>query len=172
MKVYIAGQVTGHPAYRQQFMAAEARLAGMGHSVMNPAWLYAYPEFCYDDYIAVSKAMLARCKGVLLLRHWRSSAGAKAERAWAEKKALSVFDEEAGEAACWGELSAIATEEALAREARCGPELADWLRDRCTECLAEINAEGTKKQRQAELKAALDAYANAYDELERRRKGR
>ena len=92
MKVYIAGKITGNIAYRQQFMAAETRLAEMGHSVMNPAWLYAYPEFGYEDYIAVSKAMLERCDAILLLPSWDHSPGAKKERALAEKRGIAVFD--------------------------------------------------------------------------------
>lgn len=96
MKVYIAGKITGYPAYRQRFAAAEARLAEMGFSVMNPAWLYAYPEFAHEDYIAVSKAMLERCDAALFLDNWEASGGAKAERVEAERRGMRVFDEREG----------------------------------------------------------------------------
>lgn len=111
MKVYIAGQITGNAGYRQQFMAAELQLAEMGHSVMNPAWICPYAEFEYADYIAVSKAMLARCEGILLLPHWEASRGAKDELKWAEAHGLKVFDaskDKTGVNGGWEELSRIA----------------------------------------------------------------
>ena len=170
MKIYIAGKITGYPNYRQHFMAAEWRLAEMGFSVMNPAWLYAYPAFERDDYLAVSRAMLERCDAVFLLPNWGGSAGVKAELRIAERRGMRVFDAESGEAGCWRELGEVAAKERQEREARLGPELADWLRDKLQETLDEINAPGCKKQRQAELVAALDAYGLVYDELDRRKK--
>ena len=116
MKVYIAGKVTGNIAYRQQFAAAEARLAEMGHSVMNPAWLCSYPEFEYKDYIAVSRAMLERCEGILLLPFWRQSAGARAELEWAREHGLAVFDASDDDTGCnggWAELIAIGMRQGL-----------------------------------------------------------
>ena len=169
MKVYIAGAITGHPCYRQQFMAAEWRLAEMGFSVMNPAWLCAYPAFEREDYLAVSRAMLERCDAVFLLPNWGGSAGVKSELRLAERRGMRVFDGETGEAGCWRELMQIAAKERQEREARLGPELADWLRDKLQETLDEINAPGCKKQRQAELVAALEAYGLVYDELDRRK---
>ena len=61
--------------YRQRFMAAERRLAEMGFSVMNPAWLCAYPAFEREDYLAVSRAMLERCEAVFLLRSFSCRTG-------------------------------------------------------------------------------------------------
>lgn len=136
MKVYIAGKITGNIAYRQQFMAAEMRLAGMGHSVMNPAWLYAYPEFAYEDYIAVSKAMLERCEAILLLPFWSNSPGAKKELALAEKRGIAVFDvsdnSEASDGG-WGRLLSEAMERGL-----CGAD-------------------------PAEVQPQIDAYAEGYE---------
>lgn len=170
MKVYIAGKITGCTGYRQQFMAAEWRLSEMGFSVMNPAWLYAYPAFERDDYLAVSRAMLERCDAVFLLPNWGGSAGVKAELRIAERRGMRVFEADTGEAGCWRELGEIAAKERQEREARLGPELADWLRDKAQERLREINAPGCRKQRQAELAAAAEAFMLVYDEIERRKK--
>ena len=169
MKVYIAGAITGHPCYRQHFMAAEWRLAEMGFSVMNPAWLCAYPAFARDDYLAVSRAMLERCEAVFLLPNWGGSEGVRQELRLAERRGMRVFDGETGEAGCWRELMQIAAEERAEREARLGADLSDWLRDKAQERLLEISAPGCRKQRQAELAAAAEAFMLVYDELDRRK---
>ena len=163
MKVYIAGKITGYPNYRQQFMAAEARLAEMGFSVMNPAWVYEYPAFVYEDYIAVSQAMLERCEAVFLLPNWGGSAGAKKEKAWAEKRGLRVFDGSTGEAGCWADLRSIAAQEQAEREARFGKGLLDTLLGWCADTLQKINAPGVKKMDDAALRGELSALQRVYD---------
>lgn len=170
MKIYIAGAITGHSNYRQHFMAAEWRLAEMGFSVMNPAWLCAYPAFAREDYLAVSRAMLERCEGVLLLPNWGGSAGVKAELRLAERRGMPVFDCETGEPGCWADLRSIEAKERQEREARLGVDFKEWIRLQCEKLLAEINAPGRKNSDRRELKAALDALSLAYDELSRREK--
>ena len=163
MKIYIAGKITGCPNFRQQFMAAEWRLAEMGFSVMNPAWVCEYPAFGYEDYIAVSHAMLERCEAVFLLPNWGGSAGAKKEKAWAEKRGLKVFDGNTGEAGCWSELRTIAAQEQAEREARLGKGLKDTLREWFTETLRKINEPGVKKMEDAALRGELSALQRVYD---------
>ena len=166
MKVYIAGKVTGHDAYRQQFAAAEIRLAEMGHSVMNPAWLRAYPGFAYEDYIAVSRAMLERCEGILLLPFWDCSPGAKKELAWAEKRGLAVFDCSAKAErpdGGWSELASAAAREQAEREARLGKGLSDTLRGWLQETLRKINEPGLKKADEAALQGELEALRRVCD---------
>ena len=163
MKIYIAGKITGYPNYRQHFMAAEWRLAEMGFSVMNPAWLYAYPDFGREDYVAVSRAMLERCEAVFLLPDWGGSAGVKAELRLAEKRGLRVFDGSTGEAGCWSELRSIAVQEQAEREARLGKGLQDTLREWFTETLRKINAPGVKKMEDAALRGELVALQRVYD---------
>ena len=142
----------------------------MGFSVMNPAWVCEYPAFGYEDYIAVSHAMLERCDAVFLLPNWGVSAGAKKEKAWAEKRGLRVFDSETGEAGCWAELRSIAAQEQQEREERLGVGFKDWLRDRLHETLRKINAPGTKKGDAEMHRGELEAFSLVYDELERREK--
>ena len=163
MKVYIAGKITGYPNYRQQFMAAEWRLAELGFSVMNPAWLYAYPDFEREDYLAVSRAMLERCEAVFLLPLWGGSAGVKQELRLAEKRGMRVFDGESGEAGCWSELRSIAAAEQAEREARLGKGLQDTLREWVEEALRKINEPGVKKIENAALRGELSALQRVYD---------
>lgn len=165
MKIYIAGQVTGNPCYRQQFAACERRLSDLGFSVMNPAWLCEYPEFRRADYLAVSRSMLGRCEAIFLLPHWESSAGAKAEKACAEKKGLKVFDGNTGEAGAWAEILSIADSERRAREEREGKTLKDALIAWSQDALDEINKPDCKKQKRLELAGALEAYGRVYDFL-------
>ena len=165
MKIYIAGQITGNPCYRQEFAACERRLAGLGFSVMNPAWLCEYPEFRREDYLAVSRSMLGRCDAIFLLPYWESSKGAKAEKAWAEKKGLISFDGNTGEAGAWAEILAVADDERRAREEREGKTLRDALIGWAQDALAEINSPACKGKRLDELAGALAAYRRAYDFL-------
>ncbi len=170
MKIYIAGKITGCINYRQQFMAAEARLAEMGFSVMNPAWLYAYPAFGHEDYLAVSRAMLARCEAVLLLPNWGGSTGVKLELAFAQKRGLRVFDSSTGEAGCWADLRSIAAQEQQEREERLGVGFKDWLREMLHETLRKINTPGVKKSDAEMHRGELEAFSLVYEELERREK--
>ena len=62
-----------------------------GHSIFNPAQINAYPEFTWEDYISVTKAMLKRCDAILLLPDWKDSKGANLEYEYAKKLGLSVF---------------------------------------------------------------------------------
>lgn len=45
MKIYISGKTD----YREKFNAAEKKLVSQGHSVMNPAWLKAYPGYSWEE---------------------------------------------------------------------------------------------------------------------------
>lgn len=80
MRIYIAGKITGCRGYRRKFAKAERALRKKGHSVMNPAWLKACPEFSWADYMAVSGAMQKTCDAVFLLDNWQDSRGARGER--------------------------------------------------------------------------------------------
>jgi hypothetical protein len=91
MRIYIAGKITGDPNYKEKFDSAEKVVAELGHSVMNPAWLVAYPDFSYADYIAVSTTMQLRCNAILMLEDWRESNGAIDEFERAKKLGQEIF---------------------------------------------------------------------------------
>lgn len=91
MKIYIAGPITNNPDYKKQFCDAEDFVRKRGHSVMNPAWIVPGKEFSYDDYISVSKSMLQVCDGILLLRNWENSDGARKEMFYAMDHNYHIF---------------------------------------------------------------------------------
>lgn len=91
MKIYIAGKITGEKHYKRKFGKVERILKQKGHSVFNPATLDAYPEFTWEDYMSVTKAMLKRCNAMLLLPDWKYSKGAILEYEYAKKLGISVF---------------------------------------------------------------------------------
>lgn len=93
MKIYIAGKITGEPEqeYKAKFSKAEKKLRDMGHSVMNPAWICSSPEFDWNDYMKVSGAMLDVCDGVLFLKDWLSSRGAREEMVRATVTRRQIF---------------------------------------------------------------------------------
>lgn len=74
---YIAGKITGDPAYRIKFNAAALELEESGYTVMNPAIL---PDgFTWGSYMHICQAMLAECDCMFLLSDWEDSKGAKIE---------------------------------------------------------------------------------------------
>ena len=91
MKIYIAGKITGDSNYKQKFQEAETKLRNKGHSVMNPAWMNASPEFQWKDYIAVSMEMQKRCDAVLFLPDWIHSKGARKENSLALRLGQEMF---------------------------------------------------------------------------------
>lgn len=91
MKIYIAGKITGDLDYKAKFHKSEEKLRRMGHSVMNPAWICASPEFEWKDYMQVSGTMLDVCDGVLFLKDWLLSKGAREEMERASIARKQIF---------------------------------------------------------------------------------
>ena len=81
-KIYIAGKITGDPAYRHKFATAEKRLSHQGHVVLSPARL---PDgLKYEEYMYIDLAMITMCDAVHLLPCWKDSPGARREKRFAE----------------------------------------------------------------------------------------
>ena len=77
--VYLAGKITGDPAYKENFKAAEDYFTKLGGFVpLNPAVLPS-EGFEYAAYIRMSMAMLKECDSICLLPGWKDSPGAKDE---------------------------------------------------------------------------------------------
>lgn len=89
-RIYIAGPMTGIPEYnRPAFFEAAAQLMERGHTVLNPATL---PNgLTQPQYMDICCAMLRCAESIFLLDGWEQSAGARAERALAEKLELDVI---------------------------------------------------------------------------------
>lgn len=91
MKLYIAGKITGNPDYKNQFADAETALIRKGHSVMNPARLGEGKEFTHDDYMNATAGMQSVCDGVVLLKNWKDSEGAKKEHEKGILRSQKIF---------------------------------------------------------------------------------
>ena len=91
MKIYIAGKITGDPDYKEKFAKVASSLRGHGFSVMNPACLSEDKEFCWDDYMAITAAMQARCEATVLLPDWQDSKGARIELQTAERLGQKIY---------------------------------------------------------------------------------
>lgn len=78
MILYLSGPISGDPKYKEKFLAAEEYLGTWkGHTVLNPAVL---PEgLSYKDYIRIDFAMLYAAEGIVMLRGWKKSPGARKE---------------------------------------------------------------------------------------------
>lgn len=85
MKIYIAGKITGEKYYKRKFRKIEKKLVKMGHSVMSPAWLGAFSDFSWEDYMKVSRSMQEVCEVTFFLPDWLDSKGAQEEFLYADK---------------------------------------------------------------------------------------
>ena len=92
-KVYISGPITGTKDYMAKFSMAHLSLSKKGYSVVNPAMVNAMlPEdTTYDEYMAMSFAMLDMCDSVYMLDGWEKSKGAKMEFERAVKNGLNII---------------------------------------------------------------------------------
>ncbi|ECW1079409.1 DUF4406 domain-containing protein [Salmonella enterica] len=84
MKVYIAGPMSGLPNFnRDRFNEIAGLVVESGNIPLNPATLPdGLPE---RDYMAIGIAMLQCADAIYLIEGWEKSAGAKAEKALADK---------------------------------------------------------------------------------------
>ena len=89
MIVYLAGRITGDPAYRAKFADAEMVLRELGHTVLNPAVLPDGLE--YAAYMAIDEQMLRAADAVCLLPDWRQSEGATIEYLIARQRRIRIF---------------------------------------------------------------------------------
>lgn len=91
MILYIAGPITSDMAeYKTKFDAAESYLGTWkGHTVLNPA---SHPlGLKYEDYMQIDAEMIKAADGIVMLRGWRSSQGAKRELRMALKLGKKAF---------------------------------------------------------------------------------
>ena len=88
--VYICGKITGDPAYREKFFAAECELRRRGFSVMNPACLPS--GFRHHQYMRICFAMIEACDALCMLPCYENSCGANTEIGFAGAKGKAIFN--------------------------------------------------------------------------------
>jgi len=83
MKVYIAGKITGLPELEAMinFLNAECKLKGEGHTPLNPSVLPS--GFEHEEYMHICYAMIDVCDAVCFLENWKDSKGARLEHKYA-----------------------------------------------------------------------------------------
>ena len=91
MKIYIVGNITGDPNYKEKFDIAAKSLEARRHIVLNPAEL---PEGMLPvDYIRICFAMIDTADAIYLLDDWCSNFGASIERSYAMYTGKSILTE-------------------------------------------------------------------------------
>ena len=90
MILYLSGPISSDMEhYKTKFDAAESYLNWKGHIVLNPA---AHPlGLQYEDYMVIDMAMIRAADGIVMLKDWKRSNGAKAELYYALKCKKKVF---------------------------------------------------------------------------------
>lgn len=90
MILYISGPISSDmEQYKTKFDAAESYLNWKGHTVLNPA---GHPlGLKYEDYLDIDLAMVRAADGIVMLKDWKQSDGAKAELKYAMWIGIKVF---------------------------------------------------------------------------------
>jgi hypothetical protein len=103
MTTYIAGPMTGYPAFNYpEFHYVAGVLRSKGVEVINPAELHGEDDTGGDHpweyYLRVALKAVLECDEVVLLKGWQQSRGAVLERHVAEQLGMKI-SEWAGSAA-------------------------------------------------------------------------
>jgi len=88
MRVYISGQITNNPNYKQEFDQAEAWTKKEGFEVINPAALDAVIRFnaSHEEYMKICLPLLDLADAIYMIDGWRGSTGACIEHGYALAK--------------------------------------------------------------------------------------
>ena len=92
MVLYLSGPISSREeTYREAFGKVEEHLNELGHIVLNPAKLPS--GLSYQEYMLIDKAMLNVADGIVMLRGWEESYGAKEELKLALTEGKRVYCE-------------------------------------------------------------------------------
>lgn len=96
MKIYISGPITGVDDFMDRFGKAEKFLREKGYIPYNPAKanLMLPDEAEYEEYMAVSFAMMDMCDSIYMLKDWENSKGANREYGYALGKGKKILYEQ------------------------------------------------------------------------------
>ena len=96
--VYLSGKMTGlaESEYTENFRNAEMFYRACGYEVVNPCnlaeiVLQKKPDATYEDFLREDFKAISGCTHIALLEGWETSAGARREKAEAERLGLEVM---------------------------------------------------------------------------------
>lgn len=96
--VYLSGKMTGLEAsvYQEKFRNAELFYRACGYEVVNPCnlseiVLQRNPNATYEDFLREDFKAISGCTHIAMLEGWETSAGARREKAEAERLGLEVM---------------------------------------------------------------------------------
>ena len=96
--VYLSGKMTGleESGYTENFRNAELFFRACGYEVVNPCNLSEIvlkrkPDANYEDFMREDFKAISGCTHIALLEGWETSAGARREKAEAERLGLEVM---------------------------------------------------------------------------------
>lgn len=96
MRVYLSGPITGTKGYMKHFAAVEQAIREEGNEVINPVRnCYVMPKTTtHEEYMKVCLAQLDCCDGIVMLKGWNASNGARQEFCHAVDKHMPIYFEE------------------------------------------------------------------------------
>jgi len=96
LKAYVSGPITGliESVYLANFKKAEILLKEMGYYPVNPCEIDTKDCKSWEDYMVCDIKELFKCQAIYMLKNWRTSKGARIERAIALEMGMFVFYEE------------------------------------------------------------------------------
>jgi nucleoside 2-deoxyribosyltransferase len=107
---YISGPMTGYPNYNYEYFGTvKGILAGLGLTIESPhenswpsGWEHMAPEVLWKHMMELCYAQMKRCEGIILLRGWAASRGARLELDFMVKqeKPVYYFDDEDTKVIC------------------------------------------------------------------------
>lgn len=96
LTLYLSGPMSSLPEFNfRAFADAAARWRAKGFAVISPADNFGgQTDLPKEVYMRADLLLLLGCDGIVLLKGWSRSEGAKLERAVAEAIGLEVFEDE------------------------------------------------------------------------------
>ena len=96
--IYLSGKITGleESVYKEKFRNAELFYRACGYEVVNPCniseiVLERKPNASYEDFMREDFKAISGCTHIALLEGWETSAGARREKAEAERLGLEIM---------------------------------------------------------------------------------
>ena len=89
MILYLSGPISGKADYWVPFNQAYILVGELGHEAINPAFLPNCLD--YEECMEICLTMLKHADGIVMLKGWRRSQGARRELKEAIRRGMKVF---------------------------------------------------------------------------------